>query len=73
MGNIDAMLCLKALKINRIFQMKFNIQAAGISEEDIHQQLRINMGFIGRKEGLAYAVCLIEKLGRSQCLPESES
>jgi len=66
LGNIDAMLCLEAPKINPyIPQMKINIaEAAGISEEDISIKATTNetMGFIGRKEGLvAYAVCLIEK------------
>jgi 2-C-methyl-D-erythritol 2,4-cyclodiphosphate synthase len=65
-GNIDAMLCLEAPKINpHIPEMKIKIsQAAGISEEDISIKATTNetMGFIGRKEGLvAYAVCLIEK------------
>ncbi len=65
-GNIDAMLCLEAPKINpHIPEMKFKIsEAAGISEEDISIKATTNetMGFIGRKEGLvAYAVCLIEK------------
>lgn len=66
LGNIDAMLCLEAPKVNPyIPQMKINIaEAAGISEEDISIKATTNetMGFIGRKEGLvAYAVCLIEK------------
>lgn len=65
-GNIDAMLCLEAPKINpHIPEMKVKIsEAAGISEEDISIKATTNetMGFIGRKEGLvAYAVCLIEK------------
>jgi len=65
-GNIDAMLCLEAPKINPyIPEMKIKIaEAAGISEEDISIKATTNetMGFIGRKEGLvAYAVCLIEK------------
>lgn len=65
-GNIDAMLCLEAPKINPyIPQMKLNISlAAGISDEDISIKATTNetMGFIGRQEGLvAYAVCLIEK------------
>lgn len=65
-GNIDAMLCLEAPKINPyIPEMKVKIsKAAGISEEDISIKATTNetMGFIGRKEGLvAYAVCLIEK------------
>lgn len=65
-GNIDAMICLEAPKINpHIPAMKFNIaRAAGISEEDISIKATTNeqMGFIGREEGVvAYAVCLIEK------------
>jgi 2-C-methyl-D-erythritol 2,4-cyclodiphosphate synthase len=65
-GNIDAMLCLEAPKINPyIPEMKAKIaEAAGISEDDISIKATTNetMGFIGRKEGLvAYAVCLIEK------------
>ena len=66
-GNIDAMLCLEAPKINLyIPQMKLNISlAAGINDEDISIKATTNesMGFIGRQEGLvAYAVCLIEKI-----------
>ncbi|MBC7757238.1 MAG: 2-C-methyl-D-erythritol 2,4-cyclodiphosphate synthase [Phormidesmis sp. FL-bin-119] len=65
-GNIDAMLCLEAPKINpHIPQMKKNIAtAAAISEEDISIKATTNetMGFVGREEGVvAYAVCLIEK------------
>ncbi len=65
-GNIDAMLCLEAPKINpHIPQMKLNIAwAAGISEDDISIKATTNetMGFIGREEGVvAYAVCLIEQ------------
>lgn len=65
-GNIDAMLCLEAPKINpHIPEMKKNIAAAaGIDEEDISIKATTNetMGFIGRQEGVvAYAVCLIEK------------
>ena len=65
-GNIDAMLCLEAPRINpHIPEMKIKIsEAAGISEDDISIKATTNetMGFIGRKEGLvAYAVCLIEK------------
>ncbi|WP_219223021.1 2-C-methyl-D-erythritol 2,4-cyclodiphosphate synthase [Pedobacter antarcticus] len=65
-GNIDAMLCLEAPKINpHIPQMKANIAAAiAISEEDISIKATTNetMGFIGREEGVvAYAVCLIQK------------
>ncbi len=65
-GNIDAMLCLEAPKINpHIPEMKVKIShAAGISQDDISIKATTNetMGFIGRKEGLvAYAVCLIER------------
>ncbi|KEQ29514.1 2-C-methyl-D-erythritol 2,4-cyclodiphosphate synthase [Pedobacter antarcticus 4BY] len=65
-GNIDAMLCLEAPKINpHIPQMKANIASAiAISEEDISIKATTNetMGFIGREEGVvAYAVCLIQK------------
>ncbi|MCJ8210751.1 2-C-methyl-D-erythritol 2,4-cyclodiphosphate synthase [Mucilaginibacter sp. RS28] len=65
-GNIDAMICLEAPKINpHVPAMKANIaQAAGIDEEDISIKATTNeqMGFIGRGEGVvAYAVCLIEK------------
>jgi 2-C-methyl-D-erythritol 2,4-cyclodiphosphate synthase len=65
-GNIDAMLCLEAPKINpHIPAMKANISAAtGISEDDISIKATTNekMGFIGREEGVvAYAVCLIQK------------
>ena len=66
-GNIDAMVCLEAPKINpHIPQMKKNIAAAaGIDEDDISIKATTNetMGFIGRQEGVvAYAVCLIEKV-----------
>lgn len=65
-GNIDAMVCLEAPKINpHIPVMQANIaKAAGISEEDISIKATTNeqLGFIGREEGIvAYAVCLIEK------------
>lgn len=65
-GNIDAMVCLEAPKINpHIPAMKINIaEAAGISEEDISIKATTNeqLGFIGREEGVvAYAVCLIER------------
>jgi 2-C-methyl-D-erythritol 2,4-cyclodiphosphate synthase len=65
-GNIDAMVCLEAPKINPyIPAMKTNIAtAAGINEEDISIKATTNeqLGFIGREEGVvAYAVCLIEK------------
>jgi len=66
-GNIDAMVCLEAPKINpHIPAMKIHIaKAAGIDEEDISIKATTNeqLGFIGREEGVvAYAVCLIEKL-----------
>jgi len=66
-GNIDAMLCLEAPKINpHIPAMKIHIaKAAGIDEEDISIKATTNeqMGFVGREEGVvAYAVCLIEKV-----------
>jgi 2-C-methyl-D-erythritol 2,4-cyclodiphosphate synthase len=66
-GNIDAMVCLEAPKINpHIPQMKKNIAAAaGIDEDDISIKATTNetMGFIGRQEGVvAYAVCLIERV-----------
>ena len=65
-GNIDAMVCLEAPKINpHIPVMRKNIAAAaGIDEDDISIKATTNetMGFIGRQEGVvAYAVCLIEK------------
>lgn len=65
-GNIDAMVCLEAPKINpHIPAMKTNIAAAaGIDEDDISIKATTNekLGFIGRQEGVvAYAVCLIEK------------
>ena len=65
-GNIDAMVCLEAPKINHhISHMKVNIcDAAVINEEDISIKATTNekMGFIGRQEGVvAYAVSLIEK------------
>ncbi len=66
-GNIDAMLCLEAPKINpHVPEMKKNIAAAiGCDVEDVSIKATTNetMGFIGREEGVvAYAVCLIEKL-----------
>jgi 2-C-methyl-D-erythritol 2,4-cyclodiphosphate synthase len=66
-GNIDAMICLEAPKINpHVPAMKINIaKAAGISEDDISIKATTNekLGFIGREEGVvAYAVCLIEKI-----------
>jgi 2-C-methyl-D-erythritol 2,4-cyclodiphosphate synthase len=65
-GNIDAMICLEAPKINpHVPVMKQHIAtAAGISEDDISIKATTNetMGFVGREEGIvAYAVCLIEK------------
>src|SRR5690606_35630667 len=61
-GNIDAMICLEAQKINpHIPAMQKNIaEAAGIDEEDISIKATTGekMGFIGREEGVtAYAVC----------------
>jgi len=66
-GNIDAMVCLEAPKINpHIPTMKTNIATAiSIDEDDISIKATTNeqMGFIGRQEGVtAYAVCLIEKV-----------
>lgn len=66
-GNIDAMICLEAPKINpHVPAMKEHIaQAAGISLDDISIKATTNeaMGFVGRQEGIvAYAVCLIEKV-----------
>ena len=66
-GNIDAMVCLEAPKINpHIPAMKTHIaKAAGIDEDDISIKATTNekLGFIGREEGVvAYAVCLIEKI-----------
>lgn len=66
-GNIDAMLCIEAPKINpHVPEMKKNIAlAAGIDEDDISIKATTNekLGFIGREEGVvAYAVCLIEKV-----------
>lgn len=65
-GNIDAMICLEAPKINpHVPEMKVNIsKAMGLPVDDISIKATTNetMGFIGRKEGIvAYAVCLIEK------------
>ena len=65
-GNIDAMVCLEAPKINlHIPAMQANIaKAAGIDEDDISIKATTNekLGFIGREEGVvAYAVCLINK------------
>jgi 2-C-methyl-D-erythritol 2,4-cyclodiphosphate synthase len=65
-GNIDAMVCLEAPKINpHIPAMKTHIAAAAaISEDDISIKATTNeqLGFIGREEGVvAYAVCLIER------------
>ena len=65
-GNIDAMVCLEAPKLNPLIpQMQENIaKAAGIDVEDISIKATTNemMGFIGREEGVvAYAVCLLQK------------
>ncbi|RYF20558.1 MAG: 2-C-methyl-D-erythritol 2,4-cyclodiphosphate synthase [Flavobacteriales bacterium] len=66
-GNVDAMLCLEAPKINpHIRKMQEYIaEAIGFSVDDISIKATTNetMGFIGREEGVvAYAVCLIEKV-----------
>ena len=66
-GNIDAMVCLEAPKINpHVPAMKANIaKAAGIDEDDISIKATTNekLGFIGREEGVvAYVVCLIERV-----------
>src|SRR5690606_30369522 len=65
-GNVDAMLCLEAPKINPyIPAMKKNLsEAMGIAEDDISIKATTNetMGFVGREEGVvAWAVCLVEK------------
>ena len=65
-GNIDAMICLEAPKVNpHVAQMKENISVAtGIDKDDISIKATTNetLGFIGRGEGVvAYAACLIEK------------
>ncbi|TAH01260.1 MAG: 2-C-methyl-D-erythritol 2,4-cyclodiphosphate synthase [Sphingobacteriales bacterium] len=65
-GNIDAMVCLEAPKLNpHIPQMQINIaKAAGIEVDDISIKATTNemLGFIGREEGVvAYAVCLLQK------------
>ncbi|MEO6149104.1 MAG: 2-C-methyl-D-erythritol 2,4-cyclodiphosphate synthase [Mucilaginibacter sp.] len=66
-GNIDAMVCLEAPKINpHIPAMQANIaEAAGIDVDDISIKATTNeqLGFIGREEGVvAYAVCLLERI-----------
>ncbi len=66
-GNIDAMLCIEAPKINpHIPAMQKNIaETIGLETENISIKATTNekMGFIGREEGVAaYAVCLIYKL-----------
>lgn len=66
LGNIDAMICLEAPKINpHIPQMQRNIaEAIHIDVDDISIKATTNekMGFIGREEGIvAYATCLIFK------------
>ncbi len=65
-GNIDAMLCLEAPKINPYIPKMQEIiaNAIDISIEDISIKATTGeqMGFIGREEGVvAYAVCLINK------------
>src|ERR1700744_1496795 len=66
-GNIDAMVCLEAPKLNpHIPEMKMHIaEAAGIDEDDISIKATTNekLGFIGREEGVvASAVWLIQKI-----------
>lgn len=66
-GNIDAMICLEAPKINpHIPAMQSHIaEAAGIDVDLISIKATTNeqLGFIGKGEGVvAYAVCLIEKI-----------
>lgn len=65
-GNIDAMLCLEAPKINPYIPKMQEIIATAIdiSVEDISIKATTGeqMGFVGREEGVvAYAVCLINK------------
>lgn len=65
-GNIDAMLCLEAPKINPYISKMQEIiaNAIDISTEDISIKATTGeqMGFVGREEGVvAYAVCLIQK------------
>lgn len=65
-GNIDAMLCLEAPKINPYIPKMQEIIATAIdiSIEDISIKATTGeqMGFVGREEGVvAYAVCLINK------------
>ena len=67
LGNIDAMVCLEAPKINpHIPDMKKCIASAiNLEEDDISIKATTNekLGFIGRQEGVvAYAVCLIQKV-----------
>ena len=65
-GNIDAMLCLEAPKINPYIPKMQEIIATAIdiSVEDISIKATTGeqMGFVGREAGVvAYAVCLINK------------
>lgn len=65
-GNIDAMLCLEAPKINPYIPKMQEIiaDAIDISIDDISIKATTGeqMGFVGREEGVvAYAVCLIQK------------
>lgn len=65
-GNIDAMVCLEAPKINpHVMVMRENIATTcSMDVEDISIKATTNekMGFVGREEGVvAYAVCLITK------------
>jgi 2-C-methyl-D-erythritol 2,4-cyclodiphosphate synthase len=66
LGNIDAMICLEAPKVNpHVPAMRKNIaEAAGIDPDEVSIKATTNekMGFVGREEGVvAYAVCLIER------------
>ena len=66
-GNIDAMICLEAPKINpHVPEMKVNIsKAMGLPVDDISIKATTNetMGFVGRKEGVvAYATVLLETI-----------
>ena len=65
-GNVDAMLCIEAPKINPFIpKMQHNIAEAmniGVDDISIKATTGEQMGFVGREEGVvAYAVCLIQK------------
>lgn len=66
-GNVDAMLCIEAPKINPFIpKMQHNIAEAmniGVDDISIKATTGEQMGFVGREEGVvAYAVCLIQKI-----------